>query len=76
MFLCDNSNNYILFVKVDKNGTLNFDEFQNLLETIAKWKVLKYNILIYTERCDWLVLSFSTLSYRLSPSSNVKCLKN
>ena len=29
-------------VQVDKNGTLDYDEFQNLLETLAAWKKMYY----------------------------------
>ena len=28
-----------IYIQVDKNGTLNYEEFQKLLETIGTWKV-------------------------------------
>ena len=38
VFSLDACRSMIAMLDVDKNGTLNFDGFQNLLETIGKWK--------------------------------------
>ena len=75
VFSLDACRSMIAMLDEDKNGTLNYDEFQNLLRTIAVWKVsCKYVTLL--EHLDCISLVFQKMFFKFDRDRSGTLEKN